>query len=321
MTAGATLGSTVGCAPGAAGAHGGRNAAQGHTHPDMDAYLGNLDSKLEQVRNARFVEGFVDHATGKPATPESRERLAPSETLFRNMLHTLLLTQSFRDASEEIRFHPGMQKRMTENIDSMDATVLQVNDMLANLTPEQRESTRDHLRKHPGLAMRLAESLDEQAALAGVGASRRIQLRSMMTQASFRLSKNDPGVVIDEYVNKVRRATAPGKGEIAAAANAGYLGSEAFWKYRESLEKSNGAMADDASRGSFTGPGSGAVKVGAKLLGIGAVTFGISAIFVSNEVFPFVIGMTVGAILFAIGLITLIVGAIIYGLNRNKAAE
>ena len=314
LTAGATLGSTVGCAPGVAGA---RKSAQGHTPPDMDAYLGNLDSQLEKIQSARFVEGFVDHATGKPATPELREKIEPSETMFRNMLHTLLLTQSFRDVSDEAQFHPSMQKRMAENIDSMDATVFQVNDMLANLSPEQRDATRKHLRKHPGLTMRLGEALDEQAAQAGVTASRRLQLRSMMTQASFRLSKYDPGVVIDEYVDKVRRATAPGKGDIVAAANAGYLGSEAFWRYRSQLERNSGVLTDttEAPRSTFTGPGSGAVKVGAKMMGIGAVTFGISTIFVANDVFPFVVGMTVGALLFAIGLLTLIVGAIIYAAN------
>jgi hypothetical protein len=314
FTAGATLGSTVGCAPGA------REVAQGDSPVHMDLYLANLDSQLEKIRGARFVEGFAAESAGKPLTSAMRESIAPSENLFRKMLHTLMLSQSFRDLSEEGRYHPGMQKRMAENFEAMDATVFEVNDMLAKLSPEQRDATRETLRKHPGLAMRLGESLDEQAALAGVASARRLQLRSIMTQTSFRLSKHDPGVVIDEYVNKVRRATAPGKAEIAASQSAGYVGSEAFWRYRDRMEKPKTSNADTAETSAFNeskfdGPGSGAVKTGAKMMGIGAITFGVSAIFVANDAFPFVIGMTVGAVLFAIGLITLIVGAIIVAAN------
>lgn len=177
-TAGAALGSTIGCAPGA------REVAQGHTPENMDAYLANLDSQLDRIRDARFVEGFVGQATGKAFSPEARKSIEPSETLFQDILRTLLLSQSFRDVSVEARFHPGMQKRMGDNIEAMDATVFQVNDMLAKLTPAQREATRDTLRKHPGLAMRLGETLDEQAAMAGVASARRLQLRSIMTQTS-----------------------------------------------------------------------------------------------------------------------------------------
>lgn len=307
-TAGAALGSTLGCAPGA------REVAQGHTPENMDAYLANLDSQMGKIRDARFVEGFVGHATGKAVTPELRKSIEPSETLFQDILRTLLLSQSFRDVSPEARFHPGMQKRMGDNIESMDATVFQVNDMLAKLTPGQREATRDTLRKHPGLAMRLGETLDEQAALAGIAPARRLQLRSIMTRTSFRLSKHDPGIVIDEYVDKVRRATAPGRAEIAAWQNASDVGSEAFWRYRRGLESAQGGDTVPGA-GSPDGAGSGAIRVGAEMMGIGILIFGVSAIFVSNGAVPLLIGMTVGAVLFAIGLITLIVGALIKALH------
>ncbi len=320
VTVGTTLGTTTGCAPGArgvGGVGGAREVAQGHTPENMDDYLANLDSQLRRVREGRFVEGFTAQATGKEITLGLRDAIAPQETLFQNILHTLVLTQSFRDISEAGQYHPGMQKRMADNIDSMNATVFQVNDMLANLTPQQREATRETLRKHPGLAMRLGESLDEQAALAGVTTARRIQLRSIMTQTSFRLTHNDPGVVIDEYVNKVRRATEPGKAEISASQNTAYLGSEAFWRYRDQLASAQGGTGPSSENRDkeFHGPGSGTVRTGVTMMGIGAVTFGLSAIFVSNGVFPFVFGMTVGAVLFAIGLIALIVGAIIVAAN------
>ena len=55
--------------------------------------------------------------------------------------------------------------------------------------------------------------------------------------------------------------------------------------------------------------------VAAIMMGIGILTFGIGGIFVSNGALPLLIGMTIGAVLFAIGLITLIVGALIKALH------
>ena len=60
------------------------------------------------------------------------------------------------------------------------------------------------------------------------------------------------------------------------------------------------------------------ITTGCWLLGIGVVTFGLSTIFVSAGVVPFLIGMTVGAILFAVGFICLIVGALIYAFSDSS---
>ncbi|MEO8844800.1 MAG: hypothetical protein ABI591_23635 [Kofleriaceae bacterium] len=63
-------------------------------------------------------------------------------------------------------------------------------------------------------------------------------------------------------------------------------------------------------------PGTGAMHAAGYMMGIGVVTFGVSAALVdSSEAFLF--GLTVGAVLFAAGLITLIVGAIIYAANDD----
>jgi hypothetical protein len=63
-------------------------------------------------------------------------------------------------------------------------------------------------------------------------------------------------------------------------------------------------------------PGTGAMHAAGYMMGIGVVTFGLSAALVDSSD-AFLIGLTVGALLFAIGLITLIVGAIIYSANDD----
>src|SRR6185295_16562999 len=61
-------------------------------------------------------------------------------------------------------------------------------------------------------------------------------------------------------------------------------------------------------------PGSGGLRVGGYMLGIGVITFGVSLALVSSAD-VFLIGMTVGALLFAIGLIVLLISAIIMAAN------
>jgi hypothetical protein len=60
-------------------------------------------------------------------------------------------------------------------------------------------------------------------------------------------------------------------------------------------------------------PGARGLRTGGYMLGIGVVTFGVSLLLVSASD-AFLIGMTVGAILFAIGLITVLISAIIMAL-------
>jgi hypothetical protein len=302
LAAGAALG-TAGCAlPGV------RQVGDRLVPDDMDAFLKGWDSHLEGIGQSRFVEGFASGFLGKPVTPELRKELEPSENLFRRMLHTLMLTQSFRDLSDEGQMHPEVQKRMRDRLEEVDATVFAVSANLEGMDAAQRKAVQEALLEKPDLAMRLAETLDGEAARAGVTGRRRVQLRSMMTQASFRLSKADPGTVIDECVGKVKRASDPSRAEMLSALTAAQAGSEAFFRNRSARtggEDPGPALDWDQQ------PGGRAIKSGAYMMGIGAITFGFSAIVVNAGTFGFVFGMTAGAVLFAIGLITLIVGAII----------
>jgi hypothetical protein len=272
---------------------------------DMDSFLKGWDNHLAGVEQARFVEEYAAGYLGKPVTAAQRAELEPSENLFRKMLHTMLLTQTFRDLSDEGQKHPEVQKRMLRNAQGVHDTVFAVSGTLENLDAGQRDGLRGILGEKPDLAMGIAEALDIEAARAGITGRRRIQLRSMMAQAGFRLSKSDPGTVIDECVGKVKRASAPGRAEMLAAQTAAQAGGEAFFRSRE-MDGEAGEPGGWKSQ-----PGGGAINSGLWMMGIGVATFGVSAIIVNAGSFPFVFGMTAGAVLFAVGLITLIVGAII----------
>jgi hypothetical protein len=183
--------------------------------------------------------------------------------------------------------------------------------------------------------MSIGEAIDDQAAIAGVSRKRRLQLRSMMMQASFRLKHSAPGAVIDEYVDKVQRMTAQGGAQADLTLRiAGRASSDQFFQDAPIGTQGGDVAADPVQPAAApsaqpapapaTPPakgtkkvrqGSGTVKTGAILMGVAVATAGVSALFVAAggpAVIMGAIGLTVGAILFAVGLIMLIVGAIIY---------
>jgi hypothetical protein len=299
--------------------------------PDMDRFLADLDQRMDEMNGADFVRGFASTSAKRSLTDVERARLEPHDKLFRGMLRTLYVTQTFRDLPDEAQKHPGMQARMVHHMSEIDGTVNDATDMLAGLDDTQRARIQSYLREHPDVAMSIGEAIDERAAMAGVSGKRRLQMRSMMMQASFRLKHAAPGAVIDEYVAKVRRVQAEDGAQAAAALRiASRANAERVWGPELS------AVPQDAAAGAAapqppaplvapqpaTAPapappphhrkGGNTMIVGGILMGVGAVTFGVSTAIVAAGGGAGAIGMTVGAVLFAIGLVVLIVGAILY---------
>jgi hypothetical protein len=317
---------------------------------DMDVYCADLESKLASISESEFVDGFVTQfAKNQPLSAPRRARVEAHEALFRRSLSSLFLSQTFRDLPAGAQRHPRLQALMQEHLPEVEQTVFDVTDMLETLGAEQREALRGELTRRSDLPMRISEAIDERAAAAGVSVNRRRQLRSMLTQASFRLRHAAPDTLIDEYTTKVRRATAPGGAAQALALQAAARATEDLffagpraspWPTSSSVPGAGASLAaapataarrqrsgigagqplpspraassPSGSRARPGHPGSGTMTTGAWLLGIGAVTFGASVAIVSAGGTALLVGATIGALLFAIGLVVLLVGAIIY---------
>jgi hypothetical protein len=263
---------------------------------------------------------------GTSHSPEVTAKLAEQDELFRRMLGTLLVTQGFRDLPPETQLEPAVQERMWSHMDEIGETVFQVGDMLAALDGRQRDTVQQTLRAQPDLPMMLGQSLDDSAAAAGISAKRRLQLRQMMSQAAFRMRHGDPVSIIDEYVDKVDRVRARGEHDAEALAFAQQLGDRAFWRYQHLLQQQPDPSAPPIAAGPGatpprapapvtptkpkSKPGSKGMKVGGYMLGIGIITFGLSALLVDASE-AFLVGATVGALLFAIGLLVVLISAII----------
>jgi small-conductance mechanosensitive channel len=165
-----------------------------------------------------------------------------------------------------------------------------------------------------------------------------------MKHATFRMRTESPGALIDEYTAKVQRLRGEDGKSALALALAQKLGEDQFWRYQQHLAQDAGpgpggstpataapatarlsppgatppsAVAPQPAPAAAHRPGDTAIKAGAYMLGIGVVDFGLGALIVSSTSggvlfgIALVGGITIGALLAAIGLLTLIIGALI----------
>jgi hypothetical protein len=303
-------------------------------------YLAMLDRSLELTAQMRPVHEIAAQRGPGPRSPEHAQFIAGSDAMFQRLIGALFITQSFRDLPPETQTHPAVQTRIASHLDEIDGTVFELTSFLSAQTGDERAQLRDALRKNPNAAMDLAEMLDGHAATMGVTVERRRQLRQIMKHATFRLRTESPGALIDEYTAKVQRLRGEDGKSALALALAQKLGEDQFWRYQQHLAQDAGpgaatpaTAAPATTRLSPPGatppsamapqpapaphrPGDGAIKAGAYMLGIGVVDFGLGALIVSNASgvllgIALVGGITIGALLAAIGLLTLIIGALI----------
>jgi hypothetical protein len=303
-------------------------------------YLARLDRSLGLATEMRPVHEIAAQRRPGPRSPEDDQFVAGSDAMFQRLIGTLFITQSFRDLPPETQTHPAVQTRIASHLDEIDGTVFELTSFLSAQTGDQRARLRDALRKNPNAAMDLAELLDGHAATMGVTVERRRQLRQIMKHATFRMRTESPGALIDEYTAKVQRLRGEDGKSALALALAQKLGEDQFWRYQHHLAQDAGgagatpATAAPTARLSPPGatraavapqpapaaphkPGDTAVKAGAYMMGIGVVDFGLGALIVSNTSSSalfwtaMVGGITIGAVLAAIGLLTLIIGALI----------
>jgi len=304
-------------------------------------YLAQLDRSLGLAAGMRPVHAIAAQRTPGPRSPEHEQFVAGSDAMFQRLISALFITQSFRDLPPETQTHPAVQTRIASHLDEIDGTVFELTSFLSAQTGDQRAQLRDALRKNPDAAMDLAEALDGHAATMGVTVERRRQLRQIMKHATFRLRTESPGAMIDEYTAKVQRLRGEDGKSALALALAQKLGEDQFWRYQQHLAQGAdpggstpataapatprlappgatppSAVAPQPAPAAPHKPGDTAIKAGAYMLGIGVVDFGIGALIVSNASgvllgIALVGGITIGALLAAIGFLTLIIGALI----------
>lgn len=297
-----------------------------------------LDDQLGRLEKPGFLQRLVTEQTQKPLSPEAEAKIEKKDAMFRRMLGTLLISQGFRELPPETQLEPAVQDRMWKHWDQIGSSVYETSDMLAALDPGERDNIQKMLRERPDLPMVLGENLDARAANVGISKKRRRQLRSMMSQTSFRLRHGDPASIIEEYSGKIERLRASSERDGDAIDLASKLGEREFWRYQHLIAKREATMPTPkrvAQMGEMTGatgatgptrtpqtqetkkphPGSRGLKAGGYMLGIGLLVGLVGVVIVSAGSFAGVFGLTLAVVLCGLGLIVLLISALIYAAN------
>ena len=163
--------------------------------PDMNSYLKEIDEGIAKIATWDF-DGIL---TGGGGEPDQNLDLA------RRSLEALYMTAMFSDQSEVGQAHPGMQKRILDASLRMDDTIAEMGEFLNTRTSSQLADVQVALSENPDLPMEVAEMLNQYGKEFGLGPSRRIQVRGMVSQTALRMKAQSPSLVVDEYVNKVKK--------------------------------------------------------------------------------------------------------------------
>jgi hypothetical protein len=254
-----------------------------------DEFLRRMNDGRSAIANDTPLSDVLIHYGADPkALPP--DELARHETLFRKSLDSLLLSASFRDLSPAEQADPRVQSLMLSSLDSMDDAVVGLANHLEKIPDLERRAIGKKLRAEPDLPLNLFEALDRKAKITGIDPKRRMQLRSIATQAGWRLSAQPVSLFVDEHVAKVRT--------IAERQN------------KELLTKIATAPTPGAEPASK--PGETVLKVGAFLLGISLIVAFAGGLIAAPSGNVVGLVMITAGVLGAIGgLITLLVGLII----------
>jgi hypothetical protein len=210
------------------------------------AFNAMLDEQLGKLDKPGLLHRLVSAEVGRPLSAEAQAKIDEKDVMFRSMLGTLMITQGFRDLPAETQAEPAVQARMWKHLDQIGSMPFAVSEMLASLDETQRSQIQHTLRKRPDLPMAIGEALDAKSGQAGLSQSRRMQLRSMMSQTSFRLRHSDPASVIDEYVTKVERLRARDERDAQVLDAATKVGERDFWQTQHLLAGDPGGPATAA---------------------------------------------------------------------------
>lgn len=302
LEVGATSGLTLAATPHGAAANPERAVPRPGPVPDMDAYLARVDAGMARI-GAWSVTAAVPNFAGDSAE---------TDALARSALQALFLTGMIGDLPLEQQFHPGMQERAWAAVPLMDDALERMDHFIGSRSGAELARAQAALRGGDVVADRVADALDREAALSGVSAWRRQQLRGMVRQAAWRLANQPPELLIDEYRDKISKVDGSDiAAELRRRIADGRVSERIFW---DRAPAGGVVSAGDVVQRPRT-QRERRIARGSRAMGIGLLIFlgsvGIGVIGGENSdgtLAVALIGGTVGAIWFLIGFLILLAG-------------
>jgi hypothetical protein len=192
-----------------------------------------IEAKLERIDRRMVWFNQIDPLAGStPRNEVEAKVLAQRRHLGRQALRSFYFNGAFIGFDHAEQAHPGVQERMGRMVQEMDFAVDHTATYLEDLKPQERKSIQNELRRQPDLGPSLGDMFHRVAAEDGFGLLRRLDMRLAFADITRRLENQNPSVLIDPYVSKVRRlqASAAERPEAVASAKAG-----AFWEAEQRL--------------------------------------------------------------------------------------
>lgn len=317
------LWTTAGGALGMAAASGCGATQHRVSNAEANALLARLDHGLGSVRGAQPMLGHRHEAADEVA------RLGLEALIVADVARTIPVGAEIPDALAE-RLHREMPV-----LDRSTETYLA---LASGLAQGSRRRVEERLHERPEAAMEVAAWIDEQAAEHAIAYESRVQLRRLATNITRRTRRQSMSAVIDDTVQKVERVAAHHGPRTAMARQAGTQAMLAsIWQSIEGVPPGGVGRTLGQPNGGETkpplygpdgrpiastseappepeeqgGPGDPELAVGAVMMGLGPVVFGISVgigALAGSAAWGAIIGATPGGTLILVGLIVLLVG-------------
>ena len=201
------MGTTLGAALGAASLAGCASLAAARRSDgsvDVPAYVAAIDDQVARIRalpDRDEVEGLL------------AERGLPPGFL-KNYMASLFVVAAFRDVPRAAQEHPAMQDRIWGEAPWLGEAQLRLARALRSLPKSERKALRTAINRDREALDAVRAGLMEGAVGSSVDPARAQQLLSLYDQVTFRIRHQDPGILMDEVLDKIaRRAAAVGASE------------------------------------------------------------------------------------------------------------
>ena len=293
----------------------------------VEAALGRIDSRMRAL-------SAVDFAPRAPTGPREAELSASRTRLGRAASRTIYFLGAFLEMEEHERLHPGVQLRLRRLAPEVEAAVDGTTAFLESLGPAERKAVREAFRQDPDLGAKVGEELQRVAREDGFGFTRRLDLRLAVDDLAKQLRAQNPELLIDPLVQKVRKTQAnPRSDAEQERVQAIRTGEKAFWDFQQrstnavaqwdriyaarpasylgQIDETYPAAAQkehDESKRNTINTGLIVMGVGAGITGIGWILYAAGVTSTSGP--GIIMGVTIGPVLLLVGLIILIVGAL-----------
>jgi hypothetical protein len=198
--------------------------------PDsVETHLERIDRRIAWLNQAPLTPRAAK-------SPEEARLFAERSRLARSAFRTFYFTGAFLNMPEETQMHPGVQERIARMQPDMDFAVNGVADMLENLHQDERKVIQKELRDQPELGRQIGGMFHTIAQEDGFQLTPRLDIRLAFADMTQRLKTQNPSLLIDPCLKKVRAIQANAERDAQREREAtSKKAAGAFWELEQRL--------------------------------------------------------------------------------------